>query len=301
MYLKAKYKLFKDKIMQLRVPLSYKKVILGKDMDETLIKRVKNFPPLDETVMKVQEITSRKNSSLRELTNVVEKDPMLTANILKATNSPLYGFSREIKSINQAISLFGMATIRGFVLASMMQTSIKIDMSPYGLSKEQFLNTSLSQNALMFSWYSKVNRGMMDILMPASFLIEIGRIILADELREEGKMEDFKAELQNRKTASEISSLEEEYLNISGEEITASILEHWNLEPKIVNAIRYALNIEKADENSKNYAIALNVVLNSINTAGRFKPEGLKEAYETIDEYGLEREKFVRAVESING
>jgi len=30
MYLKAKYKLFKDKIMQLRAPLSYKKVILGK-------------------------------------------------------------------------------------------------------------------------------------------------------------------------------------------------------------------------------------------------------------------------------
>ena len=270
-------------------------------MDESLIKRVKNFPPLDETVMKVQEITSRKNSSLRELVSVVEKDPMLTANILKATNSPLYGFSREIKSINQAVSLFGMATIRGFALASMMHSTIKIDMSPYNLTKEQFLNISLSQNALMFSWYSKVNRDMMDVLMPASFLLEVGRVILADELREGGKAKEFTAELQNRKTASEVSALEEDYLSISGEEITASILEHWNLEPKIVNGIRYALNIEKADEESRDYAIALNVVLNSINSVGRFKPEGLKEAYETIDEYGLERDKFVRALESVNG
>jgi len=100
-------------------------------MDESLIKRVKNFPPLDETIIKIQEISNRKNSSLRELVQVVEKDPMLTANILKATNSPLYGFTREIKSVNQAVSLFGMATIRGFALSSMMQSSIKMDLSPY--------------------------------------------------------------------------------------------------------------------------------------------------------------------------
>ncbi len=269
-------------------------------MDETLIQRVKNFPPLDETIIKIQEITNRKNSSIKELVSVVEKDPMLTANILKATNSPLYGFSKEIKSINQAVSLFGMATIRGFALSSMMQSSIKIDMKPYNLTKEQFLNTTLSQNALMFSWYSKVDRGMMDVLMPASFLLEIGRIILADELREENKAEEFAAELQNRKSAYEVSTLEEDFLSISGEEITASILEHWNLEPKIVNSIRYALNIEKADDSVREYAIALNVVLNSVNCVGRFKPEGLKEAYETIDEYALERDKFVRALESIN-
>ena len=269
-------------------------------MDELLIKRVKNFPPLDETVMKVQEIASKKNSSLKELVNIVEKDPMLTANILKATNSPLYGFSREIKSINQAISLFGMATIRGFALASMLQSGIKIDMSPYSLTKKQFLNISLSQNAFMFTWYSKVNRSMMDVLMPASFLLEVGRVILADTLREEGKAEEFKTELQNKKTASEISTLEEDYLNISGEEITASILEHWNLEPKIVNSIRYALNIEKADDESRDYAIALNVVLNCINSIGRFKPEGLKEAYKTIDKYGLEKDKFAKALENAN-
>ena len=270
-------------------------------MDETIIKRVKNFPPLDETVMKVQEIANRKNSSIRELTQVVEKDPMLTANILKATNSPLYGFSREIKSINQAISLFGMATIRGFALASMMQTSIKMDMSPYNLTKEQFLNISLTQNALMFAWYSKVDREMLDTLMPASFLLEVGKVILAEELKEEDKDKEFSEELKNRKLASEVSALEEDMLSTSSEEVTAAILEHWNLEPKIVNAIRYSLNVDKADEETKPYALALNVVVNAINTTGRFKPEGLKEAYEVIDDYELDREKFVKAVESVGG
>ncbi len=270
-------------------------------MDESLIKRVKNFPPLDETVIKIQEIANKKDSSIKELTEVVEKDPMLTANILKATNSPLYGFSREIKNIQQAISLFGMATIRGFALASMMQNNIKIDLSPYNLTKEQFLNISLTQNALMFAWYSRVDRGMLDILMPASFLLEVGKIVLAEELKEEKKAEEFSKEIKNRKTAHDISELEEDYLNISSEEMTAAILEHWNLEPKMVNAIRYSMEIEKAGEDIKPYCIALNIVKNAVNSNGRFGKEGLQEAYNTIEEYELDREKFIKALENIGG
>ncbi len=270
-------------------------------MDNSLIKRVKSFPPLDETIMKIQEIANRKNSSLRELTEVVEKDPMLTANILKATNSPLYGFSREIKSVNQAVSLFGMATVRGFAISSMMQNNIKIDLSPYNLSKEKFLNISLTQNALMFTWYSKIDRSMMDILMPASFLMEIGKIILAEELKEENKAKEFSQELPNRKTALDVSQLEEDYLNISSEEMTAAILEHWNLESKMVNAIRYSLEIENANDEIKPYAIVLNVVKNAVNTNGRFKKDGLQEAYNTIEDYGLDREKFTKALENMGG
>jgi len=270
-------------------------------MEESLVKRVKSFPPLDETVIKIQEISNRKNSSIKELTEVVEKDPMLTANILKATNSPLYGFSREIKNIQQAISLFGMATIRGFALASMMQNNIKIDLSPYNLTKEQFLNSSLIQNALMFDWYSKVNRDMLDVLMPASFLLEIGKIILAEELKAQNKAEEFSKEIPNRKTAKDVAELEEEFLNINSEEMTAAILEHWNLEPKIVNSIRYSLEIDMAREDIKPYSIALNVVRNAINSNGQFNKEGLQEAYNTIEEYGLERDKFIKALEKIKG
>ncbi len=268
-------------------------------MNESLIRRVKNFPPLDETVVKIQEIANKKDSSIKELTEVVEKDPMLTANILKATNSPMYGFSREIKSIQQAISLFGMATIKGFALSSTMQNNIKIDLSPYNLTKEQFLNTSLTQNALMFAWYSRVNRSMLDILMPASFLLEIGKIILAEELKEENKAEDFSKDIQDKKTAYEISELEENYLNINSEEMTAAILKHWNLDPKMVNAIKYSMEIEKADENIKPYCVALNIVKNAVNSNSKFEKEGLQDAYKTIEKYDLDKEKFMKVLENM--
>ncbi len=264
-------------------------------MNNSLIKRVKNFPPLDETIVKIQEIANRKNSSLKEMTQIVEKDPMLTANILKATNSPLYGFSREIKSINQAVSLFGMATIRGFALASMMQSSIKMDLSPYNLTKNQFLNISLSQNALMFNWYSKINRSMMDILVPASFLMETGKIILAEELKEENKEKEFSKEISNAKTILEVSNIEKKYLGISSEKMTAKILEHWNFEPKMIKAIEYSIEIEKADETIKPYAIALNIVKNAINN----NEDNVVEAYQVIENYDLDKEQFTQALKAI--
>jgi len=271
-------------------------------MKNSLVKRVRNFPPLDETAMKIQELSHKTDSSIKELTEVVEKDPMLTANILKAANSPLYGFSREIKSIQQAVSLFGMATVEGFALASMMQNNIKMDLSPYNLNKDQFLNICLTQNALMYNWYSKVDRSMLEILMPASFLLEIGKIILSEELIDENKAKEFSQELPNRKTVLDIAQLEEDYLNTNSVETASAILEHWNLEPKIVQAIKYALEPQNAEDDiAKRYSIALNVVVNSVNINGKFTKEGLQEAYNTIEEYGLERDKFIRALEIVQG
>ena len=91
-------------------------------MDESILKKIKALPPLDDTILKIQRICVDKNSSLADLVKVVESDPMLTANILKSSNSPLYGFSREIKNISHAVSLFGMATVRGFALSSANQS-----------------------------------------------------------------------------------------------------------------------------------------------------------------------------------
>ena len=51
------------------------------------LKKIKALPPLDDTILKIQRICVDKNSSLADLVKVVESDPMLTANILKSSNS----------------------------------------------------------------------------------------------------------------------------------------------------------------------------------------------------------------------
>jgi len=107
-------------------------------MNESIYKHIKALPPLDDTIIKIQTVCSDDNSSLNDLSQIVEKDPMLTANILRSANSPLYGFSREITTISRAITLFGMATIRGFALSSAVKKSFKINLDPYGITSQDF-------------------------------------------------------------------------------------------------------------------------------------------------------------------
>ena len=62
-------------------------------INQNLLTRIKGLPPLPDSVIKIQQICADPNAGVGDLVKVVDKDPLLTANLLKAANSPLYGFS----------------------------------------------------------------------------------------------------------------------------------------------------------------------------------------------------------------
>ncbi len=266
-------------------------------MDENILKKIKALPPLDDTVVKIQRICVDKNSSLADLVKVVESDPMLTANILKSSNSPLYGFSREIKNIAHAVSLFGMATVRGFALSSAIKQNIKINLEPYHLNNNTFLEISTLQSTFMFKWYSKVNKAMLDILQPASFMMEVGKIIIAHELIEQNKDEAFKRALLAIKTPSELSALEKEYVGFSNEEITAKIFEQWNLESELVESIKFSVTPQDAQEHIRPFAQALHIVQSSINIFAQLSDTSIQNTLALLDAYGIEHEAYLQTVE----
>ena len=266
-------------------------------MDENILKKIKALPPLDDTILKIQRICVDKNSSLSDLVKVVESDPMLTANILKSSNSPLYGFSREIKNISHAVSLFGMATVRGFALSSAIKQNIKINLSPYGISEAAFLEISTMQSSFMFKWYSKVNKSMLEILQPASFMMEVGRIVIANELIDQKKENAFKEALKTIKSPNELSLLEKEYVGFTNEEITAKIFEQWNLEGELVESIQFSNNVSLASEHMRPYAMALSVVKNSVSIFGQFNDVAIAQALTLIETYGLSSDPYIQTIE----
>lgn len=268
-------------------------------MNDTILAKIKALPPLDDTVIKIQSICMDKNSSLGELSNVIEHDPMLTANILKAANSPLYGFSREVKNINHAVSLFGMSTVRGFALSSAIRQNIKIDLSPYNLTNNDFLEITSLQSALMLNWYSKVNRDMLGVLVPASFLMEVGKLILAHEVIEQGKTEEFQAKIKSFTTTTEISEYENELLGFTNEQITAKIFEQWNLEIELVEAIRFSENPTLAPAHVEPYSLALKVAKTAVNIYDRLSDRSVENTLQFLKTTTFSEEPFLRAKEII--
>jgi HD-like signal output (HDOD) protein len=266
------------------------------EINSELIQRIKSLPPLPESVVHIQEICANPNSGIADLSAIVSKDPMLTANLLKAANSPLYGFSREIKTINQAVSLFGMATVKGFALASAVKDTIKIDMSPYGRNANDFSDIAQKQSALMLNWYGKINREMMNILAPASFLDGVGEIIIAAAIINQGKIEAFRADIE---ACDVIEEVEQKYFNVTSQQVAAEVFTKWRLEALMVRAIAISHDPAHAEDEIKPYAYALKVVRNAINLKEGFTGKAIAAAVQTVKESGLDEAAFLKAVEVV--
>ena len=268
-------------------------------MNESILKKIKTLPPLDDTVIQIQRIHADENSSINDLTKVVEKDPMLTANILRSANSPLYGFSQEITTIARAISLFGMATIRGFALSSAIRKRFSINLEPYSITGQDFLNISIMQNTLMYHWYSKINPKKLEVLSPASFMLEVGKIVLAHELVENNQDIEFKEKIKKITGSVDLALLETEIFDMTNEEVTAKIFEQWNLETELINSILYSNNPEEAPDHIKEYARALKVVKTAVNIFNQLDDVSVNNATLLINEYGFERDTFLMAVSKV--
>jgi HD-like signal output (HDOD) protein len=267
-------------------------------VNQNLLTRIKGLPPLPDSVIKIQQICADPNAGVGDLVKVVDKDPLLTANLLKAANSPLYGFSKEIRNVAQAVSLFGMATVKGFALASVVKNNMKIDMSPYGIDTEMFSRIAQMQSALMLNWYGKVDRNKMEILSPASFLDGIGQVIMAAELVNTGKKAEFLAKV---KESDNVEDVEIEYFDVTSQEVAAEVFNSWRLEPLMVQSISGSHEPSNADDEVKPYANALKAMRLAVNVKEQFSDSSIQKALSFVKELGMDENLFQTAVKKVTG
>jgi len=265
-------------------------------MKEKILEKVGAFPPLDDTVNKIMAVCNDPDGSVMELAKVVESDPMTTANILKAANSPLYGFSREIKSIAQAVSIFGMETVKGFAFSSFLQKKPDLDLTPYGIDTKTFSELSQKQNAFISQWY-RGKKEDLDVLSLTSFLMEVGKIVLSSIVIEHNKTDNFKQAVKECKNLNQLQSLEQQVFGITNEEVSALILEDWNFDPAMYNSLKYLNNPQEADDDIKRYSASLEAVKSIITTSTFDQESSLELAYKIVDEYSLDKAKFEEVYE----
>jgi HD-like signal output (HDOD) protein len=254
-----------------------------------MIEEIKSLPPLPNTIVQIQEMCMDSETDIDELSRVIEHDPMLSANILKSVNSPLYGMSKEISSIHQAIMLFGIFMVRGFAASSVIKKSIPVDLSIYSISIDDLTHVSSLQMALVREWYRNVNKSMLPLLQGAAFLMELGKLISSLKVINMGKLGQFVDDVSHGVSLEEA---ERNYCTLSSYEIVAIMFEHWNFESALVEALREISN----DSTQNPYAQVLRVITQAVNVQNRLSDEGLIEALSTIEKFGLNKEAFEEAV-----
>jgi HD-like signal output (HDOD) protein len=264
-------------------------------MTDEILKKIKQLPPLPESAMQIETVYQDPDSSFNDMVKILEKDPLLTADILKAANSPLYGFSREINAISQAVGLFGMGTVRGFALASIVKKSFALDLSPYGIDNDMFSALSKKQHALMTSWCIRKENKLLGVLSPAAFLVEIGKVLIAQQIMTDNAQEAFKSALD------EFESVEEAERKITGvdtPEVSSTIFKHWRFEEGLVNTIANCQDPQQAEPQDRRAAQILHVVRTAVPINGLLTDASVEAAKELINKYELDMESFDKALEN---
>jgi len=263
-------------------------------MTEEILKKIKQLPPLPESAMQIEAVYQDPDSSFNDMVKILEKDPLLTADILKAANSPLYGFSREINAISQAVGLFGMGTVRGFALASIVKKSFALDLSPYGISNDMFSMLSKKQHGLMTAWCIRKENRLLGVLSPAAFLVEIGKVLIAQQIMTENKQEEFQAAL---KELGDVEAAERQVIGVDTPEVSATIFAQWKFEEGLVDVIRNCQNPDKALEEDQRPASILHVVRIAVPINGVVTDESIQAAKDLVKRYSLDMESFETALE----
>lgn len=226
-------------------------------MKISIIESIKSLPPLQKTIIDVNKIYANENSSIADMAGAVESDPMIVANMLKTANSPLYGFGKEIHSVVQAVSLFGMSMTRSIVIGNSVKKLLNVDMQPYGISSEKFAEISSLQAALMFNWYQKIDKHKAVKLYLAAFLQETGKILIASDVMQEDETISFSCEIE---MSNDLAQVEKAYVDVSSSEVTAKMFEHWGFESEFIDIIKYADNPSAAPANLQEYCSVLNII-----------------------------------------
>ncbi|MEA1919585.1 MAG: HDOD domain-containing protein [Campylobacterota bacterium] len=203
-------------------------LLLSKTIDAT--------PPLPQSVMDLNLIRLNPERSIKDISRIVESDPVLSAKLLGLINSPYYGMKNKITSITTACSQLGENEIFSIALLVALHNNYNFDLSPYKLSEKEFLFNTMTQMRLMNEWSKRVRPANANALRLATFLSDIGKILISHLLVQEDKVTLFHDKIA---TGISISQAERDIVGATTLEISAQILAHWNVDDDVVDILRY--------------------------------------------------------------
>lgn len=259
---------------------------------QKIVKTIDSLPPLSDVAVTVENLYSvgAENIDIVKLTRVIESDALLTANILRMINSPLYGLSRTIISISQAVTLFGTELVFALVLRFCVDTLIRANLRPYGLSNDTFNSMCQLQSMLMQQWYSHINHEDAEFLTPLALIMESGKLIIAREVTKEQNIKKFFQGLLN---AEDILSYENRLFETTSYYISGLLFEHWNFDKRYVRILK-SLDYEYAHEAGLDaYIDAIDVVRTAVNVKDILTPDSIQRAAKIVHEIGLNRDHFL--------
>ena len=99
----------------------------GPAVNNRLLDKIRDcadLPSLPAVALRDMDITQNADVTSQQVSEAISMDPALVAKVLRTVNSPFYGCSQAISSINGAVVLLGMQSVKTLVLGFSIVSSL---------------------------------------------------------------------------------------------------------------------------------------------------------------------------------
>lgn len=209
--------------------------LTGDALKQQIIDTVEELPPMPQTVLKAREIMDDPKAGFKELSELFEADQAIAAKILKLANSPYYGISGGVSSIQKASVVLGQKALRELITLGGVSGLLGNQLVGYGLDAGDLWKHSLAVAFGARYIAGKVDTALENDAFTTGLLHDSGKLILDRYIAQ--RWPQFESAMADGRTS--FLEAEKQVLLLDHPEIASEVCRTWNIPEIISDAIRY--------------------------------------------------------------
>jgi HD-like signal output (HDOD) protein len=203
---------------------------------ETLVADVRDLLSLPDIAVQVNALVDDPRCSAHALGELIGQDPSLTARLLRIANSPFFGFSTKVATVDRAVTVVGAKQLRDLVIATSATHSFR-GIPNSLVSMDDFWYHSLYCAIAARLLAQRRRLAHAGSLFVAGLLHDVGQLIIFNRLP------DLSREVLQLATedphALDMSQAEREVLGFDHAQVGGLLLRHWRLPALLEECVRY--------------------------------------------------------------
>jgi HD-like signal output (HDOD) protein/predicted Ser/Thr protein kinase len=192
------------------------------------------LPTPPAVAMQIVQATSRADCEVKDVVELLARDPAICGQVLKVINSCVYGLTRPVTTIERAVVLLGLNTVRGIVLTFSLP-AMRMSTVPDKVFRNHCL--SAVSGAIMARELSvRARKAFAEDDLVCGLLRDLGSLLLRHAFPRE--YDQFDATRTARPFALQCAT-ERELFGVDHPTVSAELLRRWHLPDELVEPIRF--------------------------------------------------------------
>ncbi len=195
-------------------------------MNNRLLDKIRDcgdLPSLPAVALRVMDLTQKDDVTSQQVAEAISQDPALVAKVLRTVNSPFYGCSQAISSMNGAVVLLGMQSVKTLVLGFSIVSSLSAQ-KPKGFDHVTYWRRSLYAATAARILGAKVWVTEKEACFLSALLMDVGMLVMDKMLGEAYAVCVAKA-----RNHAELMAAENKTFEINHQQVAALLAEKWKL------------------------------------------------------------------------